>query len=183
MADQTRDLSKKFSVYWGEMALCIHGKAYWSLLHMSICLPDICSALEVKHPRKSVGARYKRWCKKYLANPLLWPEERWDIRNKILHQGTARPDREDSRYNHYFFGQPAQSGYEDHMRPEGQTLHLDVGLFANETRHAVEQWIEELKNIPESREALNVAKNLDSLVEVSLCRVSVDGNVMIWKTN
>ena len=39
-------LDKTFQMYWDDMDRCRAGDAYWSLLHVTVCLPDICAALE-----------------------------------------------------------------------------------------------------------------------------------------
>jgi hypothetical protein len=53
------------------------------------------------------------------------------------------------------------------MRVDAHTLHLDVGELATETRGAVEGWIRALEARPTSVEAVNVARNLLSLVRVT----------------
>jgi hypothetical protein len=46
---QQGTLTFAFKTYWDEMETCLRAKAYWSLLHVIVCLPDLCSALEAKN--------------------------------------------------------------------------------------------------------------------------------------
>jgi hypothetical protein len=43
---QTGELGKAFKIYWDDVERCRLAEAYWSLLHVTICLPDICAALQ-----------------------------------------------------------------------------------------------------------------------------------------
>ena len=94
-------LETAFQVYWNDMTKCVHAKAYWSLLHVTVCIPDICAALET--PGGNVGKRYTRWCKAHLTDPTLSAEERWIMRCKVLHQGRAKTDKQ-GRYTGFAFG-------------------------------------------------------------------------------
>ena len=158
------DLGKAFQTYWDDMDKCRQAKAYWTLLHVTICLPDICAALQ-SADGQARSDTYIRWCDQYFSEPRLTGSERYRMRCKVLHQGRATTDQP-GRYTGFAFGQPATSGAIDHMRSDGQTLHLDVGELATETRGAVERWIKDLEARPSSVEAANVAKNLQSLVRV-----------------
>ena len=77
-----------FSAYWQDMDRCRNARAFWSLLHVTICLPDICAALQSENG-ETKGARYISWCDKYLLNPMLSGSERYQMRCKVLHQGRA----------------------------------------------------------------------------------------------
>ena len=159
------DLGKAFQTYWDDMDKCRQAKAYWALLHITICLPDICGALQSADGEAHLPDTYTRWCDQYFNEPCLTGRERYRMRCKVLHQGRAKTDQP-GRYTGFAFGQPAASWAIDHMRVDGQTLHLDVGESATETRCAVERWIKDLEAHPSSVEAANVAKNLQSLVRV-----------------
>ena len=39
-------LDKAFQTYWEDMERCRGAKAYWCLLHVTVCFPDICAALQ-----------------------------------------------------------------------------------------------------------------------------------------
>ena len=158
-------LNTVFSTYWLEMERCRNARAYWALLHVSVCLPDICAALQAPNG-ETTGPRYIDWCEKYLPDPLLSGAERYRMRCKVLHQGRATTDLAASRYIGFSFGQPSPSGHVDHKRVDAGALNLDVGLVAEETRQAVARWIHVLESNPVCAEAMDVAVNLGSLVQV-----------------
>jgi len=162
---QTGNLDEVFQTYWGDMEKCRQAKAYWSLLHVTICLPHICVALQ-SEDGEAKKKMYIAWCDRYFSNPYLTGSERYRMRCKVLHQGRAKTNQL-GRYRAFTFGQSAQSGAVDHMRVDGYTLHIDVGELATETRGAVEGWIRELEARPTSVEALNVSRNLPLLVTVT----------------
>jgi hypothetical protein len=164
-------LTPAFQPYWDDMERCRQAKAYWSLLHVTACLPDICAALE-SDDGEAKRARYIDWCDRYVPNPLLSGDERYRMRCKILHQGRSSTEKP-GRYTGFSFGQPSDSGYVDHMRVDVGVLHVDVGELACETVQGVMRWIEWLEKHANSREALNVETNLRSLVRVSQCPVTV----------
>jgi hypothetical protein len=157
-------LKTRFAVYWHEMERCRKAAAYWAPLHVAVCLPDICAALQSSNGR-ATGDRYKKWCNRFASDPLLTGGERWDMRCKVLHQGRAKVGKR-GRYSEYTFSQPAATGERDHKRIERSTLHLDVGELARETSEAVEKWIEWIEANPRSPQARAVEKNLPSLVTV-----------------
>lgn len=141
-------LSGAFSVYWDDMKLCRDAKAYWCLLHVTICLPDICAALQA--PDGETGkALYIAWCDEYLKNdPMLSGADRYQMRCKVLHQGRSKTDR-DRRYagpyTGFAFGQPSSTRRVDHDQLESGVLHLDVGALADEMKLGVESWIAALE--------------------------------------
>jgi hypothetical protein len=158
-------LAKAFQLYGDDMERCRQAKAFWSLLHVTVCLPDLCAALEAADGAAK-GKHYEAWCEKYLAHPKLTGPERWALRNKVLHQGRAATDKP-GRYARFAFGQPADTGEIDHMRVVSRTLHLDVGELARETWKGVEAWISELRAHPRSVEAQHVKENFAQLVRVN----------------
>ena len=158
------DLSTAFKIYWDNAERCIQAKAYWFLLHVTVCLPDICAALQsrdgVARPEK-----YKKWSDKYFRQDALTGLERYEIRCKVLHQGRVRSKR--GRYSGFAFGQPDASAKVDHLRVDGRTLHIDVAMLYDETRRAIRAWIIELESNPTSDKASYAAKNLPLLAHVS----------------
>lgn len=160
---KTGQLGPAFQIYWDEMARCSTGRSYWALLHVTVCLPDICAALQsVKG--ETTGALYKGWCDQYLIDPKLTGAERWEMRCKVLHQGRASIPP--GRYDGFSFAQPALTGHVDHLGLEGKTLVLDVGKMADEMKAGVEKWIQHLESDLASVEATNTGKNLPSLIQV-----------------
>lgn len=165
---QPGQLAAAFAVYNEDIDRARRGGAYWSLLHVVVCLPDICGALGT--PNGEAGrAPYIEWCDRYLPHPLLSGAERYRMRCKVLHQGRATPDRL-GRYDRFSFGQPA-NGSSDHMRVDGRTLHLDVGCLVDETLTAIARWAPDLELNPSSSAALNAARHLPTLVRVTQAAV------------
>ncbi len=157
-------LGPAFDIYWDDMDRCRKAGAYWSLLHVTVCLPDICAALQSDDGETSKG-RYIAWCDQHLSDPSLSGAERYRMRCKVLHQGRATVDQA-GRYGGFSFAQPAATGQIDHKRLEGNTFVLDVGQLSEEARLAVAQWVCGLEANPASSEALNVERNLHTLVRV-----------------
>jgi len=166
---QPGELKRVFETYWDEMERCRKAQAYWSLLHVTVCLPDICAALQSSNG-KTRGVLYIDWCNQYLDDSILRGPERYDMRCKILHQGRTCTD-EPGRYTGFAFGQPSESGDIDHGRAEGTILHLDVGQLALEMRSAVESWIQDVAASPHSDAAKNVQQNLVSVVRITRTNV------------
>jgi hypothetical protein len=144
------------------------GKAFWSLLHVTVCLPDICAALESDDGRTG-GKRYVDWCNRHLPDARLSGEERYWMRCKILHEGratgrasTGRP----GRYSGFAFTQPAANGQIDHRRVDGSTLVLEVGKLSEECKAGVQRWIQAIEADPTGQDANNVQKNLPTVVRV-----------------
>jgi hypothetical protein len=165
------ELSAAFGVYFEDAERCLAASAYWCLLHVTVCLPDVCAALQSRDGEAS-GLRYEKWCNRYFGQPCLLGSERYQIRCKVLHQGRARTTKQ-PRYSNFAFGQPDASGRVDHLRVDGRTLHVDVGELYRETRRAIRQWILSLESRPISAPAMNAAKNLSLLVRVSKQQVPV----------
>lgn len=168
--DTKSTLEQRFKTYFHDMQKCLSSGAYWSLLHVVVCLPDICAALS-SSDGESKGPRYVKWCDRFANDPALTGAERWQLRCKVLHQGRAATGKS-GRYTAYAFGKPAQTGEIDHKRVQGTTLHLDVGELARETTTAVNTWITWIAANPTSSEAKNVNKNLPALVQVTTHVVS-----------
>jgi hypothetical protein len=157
-------LDDAFTTYWDEMRLCRNTRAYWALLHITVCLPDISAALQSQNG-ETTAKLYKDWCNLYLNDPLLTGTERYQMRCKVLHQGRATIDQP-GRYAGFSFGQPAPGGQVDHGRVDGKALNLDVGMLAKDTEAGVKRWIQQLETNPRSPEALNTRRNLKSLIRV-----------------
>jgi hypothetical protein len=159
-------LNEAFKLYWKDMDLCRSAGAYWSLLHVTVCLPDICAALQSDDGKATPSSRYKDWCKQYLHNAMLDEVERYEIRCKLLHQGYASADKGKGRYKGFSFAQPIDKGPIIHNTLDGDTLILDVDMLSKEMRKGVEDWIQHLGKNPSSPEASYTMKNLPSLVRV-----------------
>jgi len=160
-------LEPAFRIYWDDMQRCRQAKAYWSLLHITTCLPDICAALQTD-TGDTTGrnkALYIEWCDQYLPDPLLSGPERYQMRCRVLHQGRAQADP-GGRYTGFAFVEPAATGEVYHKRIDNTTLVVDVGQLADEVRSGVGRWIGTLEGNPATDAAKNTERNLPSLVRV-----------------
>lgn len=163
---KTGVLAPAFKVYRDEMQVCLSSKAYWALLHVTVCLPDVCAALQ-SNDGEANPSRYKYWCDVYFNDPRLnnfRGVELYEIRCKVLHQGSASAKK--GQYAGYSFAQPSSSGAIDHGRLDGTTLIVDVGELSKKVEDAVESWIAVLESKPNGTEATNTDKNLKTLVQV-----------------
>ena len=157
------DLRYRFSVYAEEAGRCKKSGCYWSLLHLLMSIPDLCSALEVEERAdkdKNIGERYANWCWKYLATAEFDGLDWWDARNTVFHQApTVR--RESARYDGFIFSPPGGPGHKV-VDPETNRLRLDVWSLANEMIVAMERWFDAL--LEDSRKLACVEKYLPELV-------------------
>jgi hypothetical protein len=141
------DLRSAFAVYYAELERCQSAGAYWALLHLSLVLPDICAALEYG-PKVKVGDRYTQWCAEHFSqSTALTPDDRYQIRNAILHEGSTLPNK--SQYTSVSFVEPGATDVEVHQDVEpdesGKNLTLDVKQYADETRTAIDHWFQMLQ--------------------------------------
>ena len=156
------DLRYRFSLYAEETGRCKKSGCYWSLVHLLMAIPDICSALEVEaleDKDKNIGARYQKWCWNYLATAEFDGVEWWDARNTVL-QGGAFP-RESTRYRGFIFSAPGGPGHKL-VEPASNRLRLDVWSLANEMMVAMERWFDAL--LEDARALACVEKNLPEVV-------------------
>jgi len=170
------ELKEALSIYWNEAERCREAEALWALLHVTVCIPDICAALR-DGPRKAgvVGSTYRKWCDDYLTDPgpsgALTSAARWEMRNKVLHEGTAQVEPK-LGFNGFAFLPPLQP---PHRNPHKQildgTLLIDVVELAEETHAGVDTWISDVEAYLDGSEAQRVGSNLESLVRVRPRRV------------
>jgi len=157
------DLRFRFSVYAEETGRCKKSGCYWSLLHLLMSLPDVCSALEVEGAAdkdKNVGERYQAWCWKYLATAEFDGMDWWDARNSLLNQGTPLASKS-ARYQGFIFSPPGGPGHKL-LDPASNKLRLDVWSLANEMLVAMERWFDAL--LEDARALACVEKYLPELV-------------------
>jgi hypothetical protein len=142
------ELREAFAVYYAEMDRCEQSGAYWALLHLLLVMPDICAALEFG-PRARVKVRYLKWCSEHFSvDPALTPDDRFQIRNAVLHEGSTLPNQ--CQYRSISFVETTASDREVHLsvttNDTGRDLTLDVKLYADQTRAALDHWFESLQN-------------------------------------
>ena len=157
------DLRYRFSLYAEEAGRCKKSGCYWSLLHLLMSLPDLCSALEVEvraDKDKNIGERYRNWCWKYLATAEFDAMDWWDARNTVLQQGLTDA-RESRRYQGFIFSPPGGPGHKL-VDPGSNKLRLDVWSLSNEMFVAMERWFDAL--LEDSKTLGSVEKYLPELV-------------------
>jgi len=165
-------LEAAFGVYWDEMRRCRDAGAYWSLLHVTTCLPAICAAMQTDSgdTRGEDKKLYTAWCDQYLQEPRLNGVECYEMRCKILHQGRAQAAA--GRYAGFAFIQPAPAGQPYHLVVENESkLVLDVSRLADGMQQAARRWIGVLESSPNTPAAINASRHVTSLVQVRPFRV------------
>jgi hypothetical protein len=149
-----------FEVYLDEIDRCIRGKCYWALLHVVLVLTDVWAAMETDSVITE-GKLYRQWCEKYLADPLVTPEDWYQMRCGILHQGRTIDAKQINQYAGVAFSQPGLATVHrcvNHM-PQGKSLQLDVGEMANELHVAMNKWFEVLSKKVDSQIVKNVIQH------------------------
>ncbi len=160
----TEELEAAFLSYLEEMDRCLVGHSYWALVHLLVVLPDVCAALEAGDGETN-GTRYQDWCRRYLPSKFRSPEDRWDIRCKVLHQGRALPTRGAHRsYSFVLPGQPIS--IHDVVITGDQNIAVDIGELADEIKRGIHSWFADLQRSENSARARNVARHASSLARL-----------------
>jgi len=136
------ELEAAFAVYLDEMALCEKRGCYWALLHLLVAMPDVCAALDAGNSTP-VGQRYVRWCdENFPSDPKLTAEDRYQIRNRTLHEGTTLTSQPHSQYTSISFVDPESARQQVHLlvSDDGLNVALNVKNLADETRAAMRKW-------------------------------------------
>jgi hypothetical protein len=70
------------------------------------------------------------------------------------------------------------------MRLDRRTLQIDVGEFFQETKNAVQLWIESLAATPRGNKIRNVKKNVKSAVKLrpALITTQESGGIVLFET-
>ncbi len=158
------ELESAFRLYFEEVKLCIRRRCWWALLHVLVVLPDICAAMESDDGRAS-ARRYRDWCNRYLDGSILSPDDRYDLRCRVLHQGTTRASQ--GKYESYSF---VYSEYLETHRKHTLDLvapgdlALDLEELADETVLGIRRWFEDLQHTDRADDRRRVEQNLPSLV-------------------
>jgi hypothetical protein len=165
------ELKANFRAYFDDIDKCVKGRCFWALLHLLIVLPDVCSAMETMEGQADDG-RYRSWCKRFLADELIKPNDWYRIRCLILHQGRTNDEERKSRYINFRFSHSQVDGPKIHRQvegvPGGLVLHLDVRELATEVRKAIENWFNWIEKEATKEIAENVRRNAASLAQKSV---------------
>jgi len=156
------DFEQAFSLYFKEMDRCVAMGCYWALLHVLLALPDVCAALE--SPKATVRERYTDWCRRYLNPPFshLTPEEFWELRNAILHQGQALGGSKGRRYSTFSFATTADLSVHGVVIADNITLHPQQ--LVSEMKSAIRRWFADLRDPSNAPRQATVKGNLRFLV-------------------
>ena len=162
-------LEKAFKAYFETMELCVKGRAYWALLHVLVVIPDICAAMEHADGEAKEG-RYRNWCKRYLSDPRMKPEDWYRLRCLVLHQGRTRDHRGKSQYDCFRFGHLREETISNmHLKvesgPDRRLIHLDVSALWKEVRRAVDDWFVYIEKEASDKVVKNVERNVQSLAQ------------------
>jgi|HubBroStandDraft_5_1064220.scaffolds.fasta_scaffold399949_1 hypothetical protein len=158
-------LTQIFEIYFEEMQRCADAGAYWSLLHVVVCLPDICGAVQ-SPDGEAKGWKYEDWCDQWLGSALSG-KDRYAMRCRLLHQGRAASAKPPN-YAGFSFEPPSTDGTNFHLTTDSNNrLRVDVRLFSDQIITAVKRWINYIDNYPTSAHAKNVGRYLPDLVKVT----------------
>ncbi len=159
------DLEDAFRVYFDEIGRCKAARCGWALLHLVVVLPDVCAALE-SSDGETTSHRYRDWCVRYLPQTVLLPEDRYEMRCVLLHQGRTLPTR--GRYASFSFVQPGAALGNVHQAvvPEDRNITLDVHQMADEMANAIRKWFADLQTSTRLQERQYVQQHLRPLARV-----------------
>ena len=182
----TAELESAFLTYFEEIERCKKAQCYWSLLHLLVALPDVCSALETENgTADGSGGLYRKWCKNYLdrdkPDKSFTPSDRYALRNVLLHQGRTTTDQ--GQYRSYSFVQPTPAGeivhkLIDDFGPDGKNLTLDVSKIADETVVAMGVWFTTLQKVEMQVALENVRRNIRWLARQGQKHVPIPGSII-----
>lgn len=116
---------------------------YQLSLGMSLCIPDICAALQ-SGDGKTSGSKYKDWYTKYVGNTFnMTSDECYYFRCSFLHQGST--EHEKSQYKKIIFIEP-NPNMMFHNNVLNDVLNIDINIFCNELIRAARLWYEDVKD-------------------------------------
>ncbi len=178
------DFESAFRVYLDEMERCERSGCYWALLHLVVVIPDICGALEAP-TGEATKAGYVDWCRRMLppAPPApLTPEERYEMRCILLHQGRTLASK--GRYTYFKFIPPQPPGVKLHgVQQATDQITLDVVELSTEMKKALRDWFQDLQDPAQAQRAATAAPNLTKLVTVKPLPVPGIGGFLVNVTH
>ena len=143
-----------------EIEAAVEGRAWVLALAGTLSLPDICAALQSPNGATTKN-KYVAWVKRWLGAeyPNLDPEELYQMRCGMLHQGRTRSSKEASgeTYSRAMFLGP-ESSVRMHNSVMGDALVMDLPRFCSDVISAVGRWEASM------RDNRNYAINSGSLV-------------------
>lgn len=112
---------------------------YQTALSMTLCLPDICGALESENGRAS-GEKYKAWFNEYIEKTKIGritADDCYYFRCSFLHQYTTEHNK--SNYEKIIFLEPNDTISMHNNVLEG-ALNIDINIFCISIIEAVIRW-------------------------------------------
>lgn len=112
-----------------EIEECLEVGLYQASLVMTLCVPDICAALESNNGQAS-GKKYRKWFNKYISNNVgISSKDCYYFRCSFLHQ--RRTSHKKSSYSRIIFVQPTSSSTFHNNIIDG-VLNIDLKIFCFE---------------------------------------------------
>ena len=122
-----------------EIEIAVSNGLYSIALGMTLCIPDICAALESGNG-KTEGNKYRKWYRNNVGEELfLSAEDCYFFRCAFLHQGTT--EHEKMTYNKVVFTIPNEHNIVAHNNIFNDALNLDIVLFSQTIIKAAREWL------------------------------------------
>lgn len=119
---------------------------YQLALNMTLCIPDICAALESENGEAS-RSKYTAWFDKHMVDTTMMSSaDCYYFRCAFLHQGTT--EHEKSRFKKILFIEPTASPGILHNNIFNDVLNIDVRLFCVQMIASASKWYSNIKDDP-----------------------------------
>jgi hypothetical protein len=141
---------------------------WYASVILALTLPDICGKIEF--PDEYSGARYKKWCKKYLEpkytrqigpkrmgsiHTFLSGDDCYALRCALLHEGSDDITEQRAResLDRFHFTAPPKSG-SMHCNQKGAVLQLQVDAFAQDIISSISEWLTDIEADTEKQQKI-----------------------------
>lgn len=152
----------------------IQNKNWYSVLFISLTLPDICG--KVEYPNKQSKARTILWYDRYLGPVnktviggqecvFLGGSDFYALRCALLHEGQSDITSQSAKeiLERFTFSQPVEGNNIIHRILMGNTLRLQVDQFGLEILEAVKNWMSDIKEDNEKTSKVNSMLKIEML--------------------
>lgn len=151
----------------------ISTKNWYSVLFISLTLPDICGKID--EPNATSKVRTINWYNKYLReiytskigqegdeHCFLTGSDFYALRCAYLHEGSHEITNQKAQelLERFEFIQPQNDGFLMHRNQMGNTLQLQVDQFGLEVKQAVEKWIQNAETCEDKKSMMNGFLNI-----------------------
>lgn len=128
---------------FNEIEVAVVNGFYTLALGMTLCIPDICAALESPDGKTS-GRKYKDWYNRYIKDAMpLDGDDCYYFRCAFLHQGSTQHDK--SKFKQIIFVPPIMPAVFHNNEING-VLNIDLKIFCNELIKGARKWLNENKD-------------------------------------